>query len=174
MKKIILIAASLVSFTLAANAQSANTTQTVQLSLSNALEISFTGTNGGATVNMPFTTVADYASGIESGAQELKVRSNRNFKVDVKTASGTFTGGSGNMPVQGVLALAVTANTTGGTTNATFNNTYASLNAGNQDIIINGSKGGDQRFSVKYKATPGFAYPAGTYTVDVIYTATQQ
>jgi len=24
-----------------------------------------------------------------------------------------------------------------------------------------------------YQATPGFSYPAGTYTTDVVYTATQ-
>ncbi len=41
-------------------------------------------------------------------------------------------------------------------------------------LISNGQNGGNQTFSVMYNATPGFAYPAGTYTVDVVYTATQQ
>jgi hypothetical protein len=41
-------------------------------------------------------------------------------------------------------------------------------------MINSASKGGNQTFEVKYKATPGFAYPAGTYTTDVVYTATQE
>jgi len=42
------------------------------------------------------------------------------------------------------------------------------------NIVNNGNLGSDQRFSVKYKATPGISYGTGTYTVDVIFTATQQ
>ena len=41
-------------------------------------------------------------------------------------------------------------------------------------ILTGASNGNNQTFSVKYKATPGFAYPAGVYAVDVTYTATQQ
>jgi hypothetical protein len=33
---------------------------------------------------------------------------------------------------------------------------------------------GTKVFGVTYKATPGFNYDGGTYTVSVIYTATQQ
>ena len=125
MKKSIVIAAfSIFGFT--ANAQnqanqSSSASQTVQLSLSNAIEITFTGNNSatGADVTIPFTTVNDYANGVESDAQELKVRSNKNFSVAVKAnaAEFSYTGNttpSPEMPVEGVLAVKVTANGTGG------------------------------------------------------------
>ena len=183
MKKIILIAASLVSFGFAANAQNATgtATQTVNLALSNALEITFTGsaTNVGATVALPFTTVNDYANGVESGTQELKVRSNKNFTINVKASAANFTTTTGgvtsasSMPVSGVLNLLVASNNTAGTISNGFGS-FTTLTSSPQDLITNASKGGNQTFSVKYKATPGFAYPAATYSTDVIYTATQQ
>ncbi|MGN6476389.1 MAG: hypothetical protein ACTHKV_04125, partial [Flavipsychrobacter sp.] len=83
MKKLIAIAAILTS-TYAANAQVSSTaTQTVNLNLSNAIEITFTGSSSatGAAVNLAFNTVNDYANGVTSAAQELKVRSNKNFSV---------------------------------------------------------------------------------------------
>ena len=182
MKKIIAIAA-FVSLGFAANAQNANSSasQTTNLSLSNAIEITFTGTGNatGSDVTIPFTTVNDYANGVESSAQSLKVRSNKNFTVAVKTNATNFsysgsTSPAPTMPVSGVLGIMVTANGTGGTIGNNFSGTaYNTLTSSNQDLITNGSRGGNQTFSVKYKATPGFAYPAGTYSVDVVYTATQ-
>ena len=79
------------------------------------------------------------------------------------------------MPVEKVLGLMVSANGTGGTIGAPFSATgYATLTSKDQSLIANGSRGGNQTFEVKYQATPGFAYPAGTYSVDVVYTATQK
>ena len=186
MKKIIAIAV-LASLGFAAHAQnqanqSSSASQTTNLVLSNAIEITFTG-NGSATgadVNIPFTSVNDYANGVESSAQELKVRSNKNFTVAVKSnaANFTYTGNTSpapTMPVENVLAVKVTANGTGGSIANPFSATnYSTLKSSSQDLISAGSRGGNQTFSVKYKATPGFAYPAGTYAVDVVYTATQQ
>ena len=174
------------SVSIAANAQSSNqaasASQTVKLDLGNAIEITFTG-NGSATgpdVNIPFTTVNDYANGVESNDQQLKVRSNKDFDVTVKANAASFTY-SGNttpapvMPVQNVLNLKVTGNNTGGAIASPFSSTaYASLTAADQDLIDGGSRGGNQTFDIKYKATPGFAYPAGIYAVDVVYTATQK
>ena len=186
MKKSIVIAAfSIFGFT--ANAQNqanqnSSASQTVQLSLSNAIEITFTGTNNatGAAVNLAFTTVNDYANGVTSTEQELKVRSNKKFTVAVKANNGSFsytgsTSPAPTMPVQGVLGVMVSSNNTGGSIAAPFSNSaYSSLTASNQNLITNANNGGNQRFGIKYEATPGFAYPAGTYTVDVTYTATQQ
>jgi hypothetical protein len=184
MKKLIVIAAFSI-FGFSANAQnqanqSSSASQTVQLSLSNAIEITFTGNNSatGADVTIPFTTVNDYANGVESDAQELKVRSNKNFSVAVKANAGEFsytgnTTPAPEMPVEGVLAVKVTANGTGGSIAGSFSE-YATLTSSNQDLITAADRGGNQTFSVKYKATPGFAYPAGTYAVDVVYTATQE
>ena len=162
-------------------AANSSASQTVNLALSNAIEITFTGTGTatGADVTIPFTTVNDYANGVESSAQELKVRSNKNFTVAVKTNAANFsysgsTSPAPTMPVNGVLGVMVSANSTGGTIGSGFSNSaYNTLTSSNQDLITNGSRGGNQTFSVKYKATPGFAYPAGTYSVDVVYTATQ-
>ena len=184
MKKIILIAASFVSFGFAASAQTNATgtaTQTVQLGLTNALEITFTGSSSatGATVALPFNNVTDYANGVESASQQLKVRSNKNFSVTVKASAANFTvtnagvTSASTMPVSGVLAVKVASNTTGGTIGTGFDG-FGNLTNTAQNMITNGEKGGNQLFSVQYKATPGFAYPAGTYATDVVYTATQQ
>ncbi len=162
--------------------QTATASQTVKLVLSNAIEITFTGNSSatGADVNIPFTSVNDYANGVESAEQELKVRSNKDFYVRVKTGSNKFsytgnTTPAPQMPVKNVLNLKVTANNTGGSIASPFSsNNYATLKNNSQSLLTNCDRGGDQTFKIKYKATPGFAYPAGTYSVDVIYTATQQ
>jgi len=180
MKKIVLFAAILSCITIASKAQVASTaTQTVNLNLSNAIELTFTGsgTATGAAVNLAFNTVNDYANGVQSSAQELKVRSNKKFGVTVKTNNTNFsytgtTTPAPVMPVANVLGLKVSANGTGGTIAGTFAG-FTSLSGTAANLISNGNNGGNQTFSVMYEATPGFTYPAGTYTVDVVYTATQ-
>jgi antitoxin component of RelBE/YafQ-DinJ toxin-antitoxin module len=185
MKKVlILIAIAIVSFSIAANAQnaSANANQNVSLTLSNAIAITFTGsgTNTGAAVTLPFSTVSDYANGVTSAAQQLRVQSNLPFSVTVKSNAanfsytGSYTTGT-TMPVSGVLKLMVSANATGGTIASPFSSvSYATLSSADQNLINNGTYGANQLFSVQYQATPGFTYPAGTYTTQVVYTATQQ
>jgi hypothetical protein len=185
MKKIIIAASAILGFATFANAQSnasGTASQTVQLALSNALEITFTGTGSatGSTVTIPFTTVNDYANGVASSAQEIKIRSNKNFGVTVKTSTANFSvtnngvTTTSTMPAS-VLGIMVTANGTGGTIASGFSSSaYNSLSATAANLINNATYGGNQTFSVQYKATPGFAYPAGTYATDVVYTATQQ
>ena len=183
MKKIIILTAGILGITVAAQAQSnasGNAQQSVQLGLSNALEITFTGSNSatGTTVSLPFTTANDYANGVQSSAQQLKVRSNKNFNVAVKANAANFTvTNNGNtttstMPAS-VLEVKVSANGTGGSIASAYNN-FTDLTTSPANIITNGTSGGNQTFSVMYKAAPGFAYPAGTYNMDVVYTATQQ
>ncbi|MBN8669195.1 MAG: hypothetical protein J0L80_00795 [Chitinophagales bacterium] len=181
MKKVIaIIALAVTGF--AAKAQVASTaTQTVNLNLSNAIELTFTGsgTATGVAVNLAFNTVNDYANGVSSSNQELKVRSNKKFGVTVKTNNANFsytgtTTPAPVMPVAGVLDLRVPANATGGAIASPFSaSSYADLSATAQNLLTNCNNGGNQTFSIQYNATPGFAYPAGTYTVDVVYTATQ-
>ncbi|MBL7682704.1 MAG: hypothetical protein JNK00_05050 [Flavipsychrobacter sp.] len=180
MKKIIAIAAFSIT-AIAAKAQNASSTaqQQVNLNLSNAIELTFTGNNSatGAAVNLAFNTVNDYANGVQSAAQGLKVRSNKKFDVTVKTNATNFsyTGSTTPapvMPVSGVLALKVSANSTGGSIAGSFSD-FAGLSSTAANLLTNCNNGGNQTFSVMYEATPGFAYPAGTYTVDVVYTATQ-
>jgi hypothetical protein len=181
MKKIIILSAAVLSCNMAANAQATSSAnQNVALSLSNAIAITFvsSGTSTGTAVSIPFTTVADYTNGVSSSAQQLKVQSNKVFNVTVNanaanfTYSGTTTPAP-TMPVSGVLAAEVTVNGTGGTVASAFNNTYASLTSTAQSLIATCANGGNQTFSVQYQATPGFAYPAGTYTTNVVYTVTQ-
>lgn len=182
MKKIIILALTLIAFNTITKAQNASGTaqQTVQVSLSNALEITFTGNGSatGATVSLPFTTADDYANGVQSTAQQIKVRSNKAFNVTVKANTANFSvtnNGStstSTMPAS-VLGVKVSANGTGGSIAGTFSN-YTNLSTTAANMISNGTYGGNQTFSVMYNAQPGFAYPAGTYTMDVVYTATQQ
>ncbi len=185
MKKIIIAATAILGFASASFAQSnasGTASQTVQLALSNALEITFTGNGSatGGTVTIPFTTVNDYANGVESAAQEIKIRSNKNFGVTVKTSTANFSvtnagvTTTSTMPAS-VLGVKVSANATGGSIASGFSSSaYNSLSATAANLISNATYGGNQTFSVMYKATPGFAYPAGTYATDVVYTATQQ
>ena len=182
MKKIALFATILTLFTSATYAQLANTSasQTTNLVLTNAIDMTFTatGTATGPLVSLPFTTTNDYANGVASSAQQLKVRSNKNFNVTVKSNATNFsytgtTTPAPVMPVASVLDVKVSANGTGGAIAGTFAN-YSDITTTAQNIITGGTYGGNQTFSVMYQATPGWSYPAGTYAVDVTYTATQQ
>jgi hypothetical protein len=181
MKKIIILSAAVLGFNMAAKAQATSSAnQNVALSLSNAIAITFvsTGNATGSAVSIPFTTVADYTSGVTSAAQQLKVQSNKAFNLTVNANAASFTYAgvttpAPTMPVSGVLAAQVTANGTGGTVASAFNSAYGNLTATAQSLISTCANGGNQTFSVQYQATPGFAYPAGTYTTNVVYTATQ-
>lgn len=164
----------------ASYAQSSNSSQSVSMGVSSTIELAFTGTGNatGATVNLNFNTVNDYANGVVSADQELKVTSNRNFTVAVKTNSATFsyTGSTSPAPAMpvGILSLMLASNSTGGTVVSPFSSTaYNSLSNSSQLLLNTCTSGNAKLFAVKYKATPEFAYPAGTYTVDVLFTATQ-
>ncbi len=180
MKKLLTMAL-LAAITTAAKAQSDNSSQTVSMGVSATIEMTFTGSNSatGGTVNLAFNTVNDYANGVSSADQQLKVTSNKNFAVAVKTGDANFsysgaTSPAPVMPVSGVLGLMVSANSTGGSIVSPFASTsYAGLTSSSQNLLSNATAGNNQLFSVRYKATPGFSYPSGTYTVNVLYTATQ-
>ena len=183
MKKYLTLAALTIAFAGNAQAQNASSTaqQTVQLDLSNAVEMTFvnSGTAAGNTVTMNFNTADNYANGVESATQELKIRSNKGFKVGVKIDynsfgySGTGTINPANIPMN-AFGVKVINNNTGGSVASAFSTTsYNPVTGSDQDIILNANNGDDQRFSVKYKCTPGFGLPAGTYTFNMVYTATQ-
>lgn len=181
MKKILIFSTAVLGLSLGAHAQATSSAnQNTALALSNAIAITFvsTGTATGSSVSVPFATVADYTNGVISAAQQLKIQSNKifNITVNASTANFTYSGTTTpapTMPVSGVLAAQVTANTTGGTIATPFSGAYGGLTSTAQSLISTCANGGNQTLSVQYKATPGFAYPAGTYTANVIYTATQ-
>jgi len=165
---------SMFSITAFAQQASSSASQSAILSMSDAIDISFVSVN---TVNLQFTTVNDYANGVESGDKTILVRSNQKFNVRVKAQSSKFSYAGSispapNMPVSPVLKLKVTANNTGGTISSGFNN-YQSPSTSGSKIINNARAGGNNTFSVKYFANPGFTYPAGIYSVDIVYTATK-
>lgn len=183
MKKVILILLLTGATALAAVAQNVSNstaTQSAKLVMSNAIEISFNsnGSNEGSTVDLQFQTVNDFANGVESSPIELKVKSNKKFHVWAKASSNRFTYSGNTTPAPRMnvnkLKIKVVSNNTGGTVPNAVNNKYKNMRKGNRKLINNGTPGGDNTFAVQYKADPGYEFPAGTYTVDVIYTATQK
>ena len=184
MKKILLLMAVISVSKTAAVAQSnelSTATQSAKLEMSNAIDITFSTTNNaaGGTVSLAFNNVNDYANGVNSEPYQLKVRTNKRFRVQVKTSASRFTY-SGNttpaprMNVSNTLFLKVTNNNTGGSVANNFNNKFRTLSSSNQTLVSNATAGGNRTFNVEYRANPGYNFPAGNYTVNVIYTATQQ
>lgn len=174
MKKILLTAVMLPLMMAAAFAQSANSaaTQAVNLNMSDAIELTILS---GANPQMNFVTVNDYANGVVSAEQQLQVRSNKKFNVRVKAKTSRFSfAGAGKDPKMplSVLRLKVYNNNTGGIITSGYQN-FSTLSTGSKSMINNATPGGSNTFSVQYRATPGFTYPAGTYAMEIIYTATQ-
>lgn len=184
MKKItliLLLLASTINMVSAQSNEQASATQSANLVMSNVIDITFvnTGNSNGSNVDLVFTTVNDYANGVESSPIEIKVRSNKDFNVFAKTTSNNFsysgsTSPAPNMKVNKVLSIKVVENNTGGNVPNAVNNKYKNLKKGDRKIINKGTAGGNNTFKVQYMADPGYEFPAGTYTVDVVYTATQR
>lgn len=175
-----LILATVSTIAMAQNANSSSTQRT-KLALGNAIDISFvaTGSSTGNTTTLSFNNVNDYANGVESGQITLKVRANKRFMVRAKTSSNIFsysgsTSPAPQMKVNKTLYIKVVANNTGGTVPNAVNNKYKNLRTSYRKLINKATPGENNTFAVQYKADPGFEFPAGTYTTEVIYTATQQ
>lgn len=177
MKKLIAIAFTSV-FAYTANAQlNTSANQSVNLELSNIIEMKYTSNSSttGPNLNFTFATINDFVNGVESTPQTLSVSSNKPFNVQVKADAATFTGpGVDPMYVQNTLYVKVPSNTTGGTLDGNFaGGVYGSLRDFDQYLLINCNSGLSKEFNVQYKATPGFTFTAGNYTIGVVYTATQ-
>lgn len=152
-----------------------------KLVMHNAMQISFNNGNNSLTgqdITLVFDDVNDYANGVESSPIELKVNSNKKFHVWVKTGANkfTYTGSTTPAPQMRVnkLKIKVVSNNTGGVVPSSVDNVYRNLSTTDKKVIRNGKTGGNNTFAIQYKADPGYEYPAGTYTVNVIYTATQK
>lgn len=161
MKKFILIAIATFAFIFQSQAQSttASASQTVTLNLQNQIDISVASAAG---TTFTFDSPDAYSNGItNASASTFRVRSNKSWVATVKAAAATFTGPTGNsMPS---TKLGVRLN--GGTTFAQLTTTAANLTSGAR---------GTNTFTIDYNANPGFDFDAGTYTLSVVYTATQQ
>lgn len=151
--------------------------QAAKLSLSDVLELTFSVTGGdGVTVILPFTSVNDYIDGVESSEQEIRIRSNKGFNIRVAANSRNFTytgtaSPSPVMKVSDVLNMKITENNTEGVITGGFSN-YKSLSSSSKKIL-NKCSNRERAFKVKYKAVPGFTYPAGDYSAQIVFTATQ-
>jgi hypothetical protein len=159
MKNILFTIALIITGLASANAQtSATASQTVTLVLKNTISINITSATG---TDFSFDNTTAYSNGItNANASTLEVKSNRPWAVSVKTATANFSGPAATMPAS---VLGVRLN--GGTNFSSLSTTATDLTSGGRGV---GS------FSVDYKAAPGYNYDAGTYTISVVYTATQQ
>ena len=162
MKKILTLAVVLLASFTAANAQSTSSaSQTVSLTLQNAIDISITSATG---TSFTFDDVTKYGSGLtNANASTLQVKSNRPWAVTVKAAAATFSGPAAPATQMPSTVLGVKLN--GGASFSALSTTAASLTSGSR---------GSSSFSIDYNANPGFSYDAGTYSLSVVYTATQQ
>lgn len=181
MKKAILFSFAITICSFAAKAQSlVNASEMISVSLSNVIEISFTNTNSnfGELISMVFTDPNDYLNGIESKPQELRVRTNKAFNVNVqsKTSNFIYTGNetpAPQVPVNQTLSVALINNNTGGNS-PKGTSQYFGVTTTSQNLITGGGTGNNQNYAVKYKAKPTNSIPEGTYAVDLIYTASQE
>lgn len=174
------ITITLLSFAAYANAQSSTSSssasQNVALQLDPVIEITNITSSD---VNIGFSNINHYVNGVQSSNQEFKVKSNHNFVVTVKTDANSFSYSGPTfpapvMPIDNILYLSVASNNTGGVTSPLFNAQYTTLSASPKQLLTNCLNGSDRRFAINYKAIPSTEYPAGTYSVGVIYTATQE
>ncbi|MGE5520540.1 MAG: hypothetical protein ACM3VS_11480 [Candidatus Dadabacteria bacterium] len=166
MKTIVLSALAIFALTLNSNAQTttASAPQTVTLNLQNQIDIAVSGTPSG--LSFAFNSPDNYTNGLENlSASSFQVRSNKGYVVSVKAATADFSSSAATTMPASVLGVRI---------NATGNSgTYAQLST-TAASLLTGQTRGTNTFTVDYKATPGFNYDAGAYTLSVVYTATQQ
>lgn len=184
MKKTAILFILSFSLCIAAYAQgSVGSSQMLMMSLSNVIEVSFSGSSAAfeGPISMQFKNPGDYIHGIESPKQDIRVRTNKAFNVNVQAKSGTFNYNgpqypAPEMPIDSTLSMSVTDNGTGSTIapGTGGNNSYFPISTESQNVIIGGGTNGNQNYSVKYKTKPGQSIPEGTYAVDLIYTASQE
>jgi len=154
-------AVTLISFSAVKAQTTATASQTVSLTLQNSINIAITSATGNS---FTFANTADYQNGLtNANASSFTVKSNRPWAVTVNSASANFTGPTLPATVMPASVLGVKLN--GGSAFADLSTTAAALSSGAR---------GTGSFSVDYSANPGFSYDAGTYTLSVVYTATQQ
>ena len=178
-KKILIIVLSIGASYMAKSQEATSAaSQQTALGLEDVVGVSlFSGSgngNGGGVVEIPMDGVNALANGIESPEIEIKLQSTTAFDVSISSSSNTFayTGPSTfgtTMNVTDVLDVMITENSTGGSIGSGFSQ-YQPVDGTTKKPIINSGQPGVRTFAFKYKANPGFEYPAGTYTTDIIYT----
>lgn len=150
-------------FAIAASANAQTTTQSVSqvvtLNLQNQIDIAITNPTG---TSFTFGSAANYASGLTNvNASLFTVRSNKAWNVTVNAGAANFTSGAATTMPASVLGVRLTG--VGNYSN--LSTTAANLTSGSRGLGT---------FAIDYQANPGFNYDSGTYTLNVVYTATQQ
>src|SRR3954452_3453445 len=161
MKKTIFFAVALFTLSAAKSQTTATASQTVSLTLQNSINIAITSATGNA---FTFANTTDYQNGLtNTNASSFTVKSNMPWAVTVNSASANFTGPASPAPSMPASVLGVKLN--GGSSFSSLSTTSSAVTSGAR---------GTGTFSVDYNANPGFIYNAGTYSISVVYTATQQ
>lgn len=137
------------------------------------------------TVNLNFSTAADYAGGVSSGALDshLKVVSTSptGFIVNVKAGGDQLVNGTDNIPVADILLTSAAG--TGGAGLATGGtltpHSDVSLTTADQAILSADKGTSDARFAITYATDPSKANDfvgktLGTYTQTVTYSIVAQ
>lgn len=166
-----------------ATAQNAgrSASQNVQLGLTDVVSTGGfsgggSGGNGGGSgpVTFPLSGTGAMSQGVESPEIQVTMQSNAVYDVNVSssTTDFTYTGGATfpvPMNVKDVLSFSITGNSTGGSVGNNFSQ-FQPIDGTNQKVAIVSGQPGVSTFSFKYKAQPGFSYPAGTYTTNIVFT----
>jgi len=166
MKKVILL--SVFVFTanfLFAQGQGTRTQQQqATIKLNEVMDLSMTSVTP---LYFEFNSAADYENGIQlNGATQFQVKSNRLWKVNFKATSSHFSGGDGSM-VSEVLSLKKSGGTFQSLKSTDSVDPLATGNRGSSSVAGN-------TFSVDYKANPGYLYDISNYSIDIVYTLSQQ
>lgn len=149
--------------------------QTLNITLNDVIDIKFVATqqNAGSALQMTFSSPDDYYNGVESAPQQLRVRTNKGFTVSVRTTDATANNAQqGQTP--SFIYIKVPENSTGGSITPSFSSSgYKNVTRADLALLKDCTKGGNQTFTVQYKAMPGFMISPGVYMIDVIFTATR-
>lgn len=131
-----------------------------------------------SSINIPIGGINALADGTESHEIDVTLQSTSDYDVSVSSSSEYFTyNGTASNPtpmlVKDVLSIKITGNNTGGAVSNGFTQ-YQPIDGSLNQLIIATGLSGSRTFSFKYMAQPGFNYPAGTYTTDIVYTITKK
>lgn len=154
----ILVASTALATSAFSQTTTASVPQTVTLNLQDQIDLSIQSATG---TTFSFSSPDDYANGVvNADASTIRVRSNKPWALTVKSGTANFTGGAGTMPASKLLVSLNTAES------------YAALST--TEVPFTTGSRGVSNVKVDYKADPGFGYDSGSYTISVVYTATQQ
>lgn len=116
-----------------------------------------------ATRSISFDALADYDNGIEVlNSNTINYKTNRAWKISVKALSSDFTNGAPNTRMP---ASVIGVRKNGSSNYITVSSNDQEIASGARDV---------NKFNIDYKANPGYGYEAGTYTVTLQYTMTNQ